>query len=344
MRDWITRHGLSGPAVTLGVQDVSFTRDDFDRWLPAEFPHPASPRPMTADELFEGLGLGTPVSLDVSDYEGARCLFDLNADELPAALQSAFNLVVNGGTLEHVFNVANALTNISRIVRPGGAVLHAFPVNNWVDHGFYQFSPTLAFDYYDAAGFEVLESAIVAWPRSPGQASIWEVTAAPPGLLGAGGPGGLDDRTYLHLFLVRRGDRIVERPVPVQTMYAWEHAPVLPPRWFSTFELHHGTRVERRNRYIFPLREFDKDGGLAWSVALPELQQWGDDVDCPSVSRLIVLEDDRPLGPAHAVHDVIRQHGSGRYSHWRDRVYMSTRDGSDPNGNGRTYVAVLPDA
>jgi len=342
MRDWVTRHGLCGPALTLGVQDVSFTRADFGRWLPADFPHPPSTRSMTAAEVFEGLGLGAPTSLDVSDYEGADVLFDLNAEELPAALRSGFNLVFNGGTVEHVFNVANALTNISRMVRAGGAVLHVFPVNNWVDHGFYQFSPTFAYDYYAAAGFEALESAIVAFARRLEDASIWEVTAAPPGLLGAGSPGGLDDRTYLHLFLARRGDQIVDRPVPVQAMYAPGRAPALPARWFSSFELHDGVRVERRTRHIVPLREFEQDSGFAWSVALPELQQWGDDLDRPSVSRLVLLEDDRPLGPAHAPHEVIRQHGNGRYSHWRDRVYLSTRDGSDPNRNGRAYVAVLP--
>jgi len=340
MHDWIARHGLSGPAVTLGVQDVSFTRDDFGRWLQAEFPHPPSSRPMTAAELFQGLGLGVPTSVDVSGYEGAEVLFDLNGDELPAALRSAFKFVVNGGTLEHVFNVPNALTSITRMLQAGGAVLHVFPVNNWVDHGFYQFSPTLAYDYYAAAGFESLESAMVAF--RPGPEPIWEVAAAPPGLLGAGSPGGLDDRTYLHLFLVRRGAQVVDRPVPMQGMYAPGQSHVLPPRWFSTFELRSGARIERPNRHTVPLRAFEKDSGFAWSVALPDLQQWGDDPDRPSVSRLVVLENDRPLGPAHATHQTIRQHGSGHYSHWRDRIYMSTRDGSDPNRNGRSYVAVLP--
>jgi len=342
MNDWIARHALSGPVVTLGVQQVSFTRDDFGSSLPAGFPHPPSPRPMTEAELFQGLGLGVPTSLDVSDYEGAQVLFDLNSEELPAALQSAFNLVFNGGTLEHVFHVPNALTNIGRMVRAGGAVLHVLPVNNWADHGFYQFSPTLAYDYYAAAGFETLESAMAAFQPRLEQGSIWEVSAAPPGLLGAGSPGGLDDRTYLHLFLVRRGEHVIDRPVPVQAMYAPGRSPVLPPRWFSSFELQSGTRIERPNRHIVALREFAKDSGFAWSIALPELQPWGDDLDRPSASRLIVLEDDRPLGPGHATHEIIRQHGGGRYSHWRDCVYLSTRDGSDPNRNGRTYVAILP--
>jgi hypothetical protein len=342
MHDWIARHGLSGPVVTLGVQDVSFTRDDFGRWLSPEFPRPASPRLMTADELFRGLGLGVPTSVDVSNYEGAQVLFDLNSKDLPGPLWSAFNLVFNGGTLEHVFDVPNALASMSRMLRPGGAVLHVFPVNNWVDHGFYQFSPTLAYDYYAAAGFETLESALAAFHQRPQQESIWEVNAAPPGLLGSGSAGGLDDRTYLHLFLTRRGEQVVDRPVPMQTMYAPGRPQVLPPRWFPSFELRDGTRVERPNRHVSSLRRFQRESGLAWSAALPELQQWGDDPDRPSVSRLVLLEDERPLGPAHATHEIIRQHGGGRYSHWRDRIYLSTRDGSDPNHNGRSYVAVLP--
>jgi hypothetical protein len=92
MHEWIARHGLSGPVVTLGEQHVSFTRADFSRWLPPEFPHPPSPRPMTAAELFEGLGLGAPTSVDLSDYEGADVLFDLNAEDLPPCCGPALTL------------------------------------------------------------------------------------------------------------------------------------------------------------------------------------------------------------------------------------------------------------
>ena len=75
--------------------------------------------------------------------------FDLNEDELPERLVSRFDAVFNGGTLEHVFHVPNALTSITRMLRPGGVVVHVVPCNGWVNHGFYQISPTLMFDYYD---------------------------------------------------------------------------------------------------------------------------------------------------------------------------------------------------
>ncbi|WP_435183985.1 hypothetical protein ACRYJJ_03935 [Cylindrospermopsis raciborskii G7] len=38
--------------------------------------------------------------------------------------------------------------------------MHASPANNYVDHGFYSFSPTVFYDYYTANGFEILKSCI----------------------------------------------------------------------------------------------------------------------------------------------------------------------------------------
>jgi hypothetical protein len=51
----------------------------------------------------------------------------------------------------------------------------------------------------------------------------------------------------------------------------------------------------------------------------------------------MVIEDGRPLGPAHSFHDTIRNQGRGRFSHWHSGLYFSTSDGSDPRANGRVY-------
>jgi len=59
--------------------------------------------------------------------------------------------------------------------------------------------------------------------------------------------------------------------------------------------------------------------------------------DESGLSALTLFEDGRPLGPAHAVHDDIRQLGGGRYSHWGAWLYFSASDGSDPRTNGRIY-------
>ncbi len=63
--------------------------------------------------------------------------------------------------------------------------------------------------------------------------------------------------------------------------------------------------------------------------------------DDAGVSRLVLLEDGRPLGPPHALHAEIRELGGGRLSHWHGQLLFSTSDNSDPATNGRTY-AVLP--
>ncbi|MES2196608.1 MAG: hypothetical protein V4517_19475 [Pseudomonadota bacterium] len=59
-------------------------------------------------------------------------------------------------------------------------------------------------------------------------------------------------------------------------------------------------------------------------------------------ATLIILEDGRPLGPAHSSHKEIAELGAGRYSHWKgtaDSVLVfSSSDNTDPRTNGRTYT------
>ena len=53
------------------------------------------------------------------------------------------------------------------------------------------------------------------------------------------------------------------------------------------------------------------------------------------------MEDGKPLGPAHAVHEDIRTKGRGAYSHWTaDLLYFSASDNGDPRKNGRAYTLV----
>lgn len=60
--------------------------------------------------------------------------------------------------------------------------------------------------------------------------------------------------------------------------------------------------------------------------------------DRESVSRLMLYEDGRALGPAHAAHCAIRDTGQGRFSHWGAQIYFSASDNSDPTTNGRVYT------
>ncbi len=104
----------------------------------------------------------------------------------------------------------------------------------------------------------------------------------------------------------------------------------------------HGVRVPQPVAFdpatLRPLvPPFVRESGFAWQVVLPELAPVADDLDAPTRSRLVLLEDGRPLWLRHTAHDEIRAKGQGAYSHWRDRVILSTPDNSDPNANQRTY-------
>lgn len=97
-----------------------------------------------AEPLLRRLGAQQVESLDASSYEQASIVHDMN---LPIAddLKNRFTAVLDGGSLEHVFNVPCALRNCLEMVALGGHFLGASPTNNWMGHGFYQFSPELFF-------------------------------------------------------------------------------------------------------------------------------------------------------------------------------------------------------
>jgi len=108
-----------------------------------------------ADDLLSPAGFIVD-SMDASAYEGASIIHDLNLP-IPIYLKGRFDLVWDGGTLEHVFNFPVALQNAMQMVRIGGHIFLDTPANNQCGHGFYQFSPELFFRVFTPAnGFELL--------------------------------------------------------------------------------------------------------------------------------------------------------------------------------------------
>jgi hypothetical protein len=109
-----------------------------------------------ADGFFRHvLGFDAVESIDFSAYQGASIVQDIG-DPLADELAGAFDLAVDGGTLEHVFNLPVAIGNLMRLVRVGGAVYAHSPANDLCGHGFYQFSPELMFRVFsESNGFEL---------------------------------------------------------------------------------------------------------------------------------------------------------------------------------------------
>ena len=102
------------------------------------------PMPQYAEFFFKHLGAQSVESLDASGYEGADYITDLN-DPIPDHLHGRFDLVYDGGSLEHIFNTPQALKNYMSLTREGGSVVIETMANNTMGHGFYQFSPEIFF-------------------------------------------------------------------------------------------------------------------------------------------------------------------------------------------------------
>lgn len=60
--------------------------------------------------------------LDVSDYEGADVVWDLNYP-IPDFLKGKFDFIYDSSVLDNLFNVGQALSNICQMLKPGGRFL-----------------------------------------------------------------------------------------------------------------------------------------------------------------------------------------------------------------------------
>ena len=100
-----------------------------------------------AEPFLLSLGATSVDSIDFSNYEGASQIWDLN-QQIPTTMGNQFSLLIDGGSLEHVFNVPVAIKNCIEMLKVGGHLIHITPANNFMGHGFYQFSPELFFRVY----------------------------------------------------------------------------------------------------------------------------------------------------------------------------------------------------
>jgi hypothetical protein len=110
-----------------------------------------------AKEIFTDFGFKNIISIDVNDYEKPDYLIDLNNPNdktIESWLCEKADLIINHGTLEHCFNIATAIKNMAAICKTNGYIYCHSPLNNYINHGFYQISPCFYQDFFDKNGFE----------------------------------------------------------------------------------------------------------------------------------------------------------------------------------------------
>jgi SAM-dependent methyltransferase len=217
------RRKFSGRIATLGVQTVYMSprelQQQFERFSVA----PAAQLEKDAKEisdklLFKMLGFDELESMDYSDFEGADHIVDLNQDGLPEELRQKFDIVLDSGTIEHVFHIPNVMKNVVSLVKVGGRIIFLSPSSNHMDHGFYMFSPTFFADYFLANKFEINTCYVVRY--SPNMDDLWDAYEYDTQRWRDLHIGGLDDKPYAIFFVATRTSESTSGVIPQQNYYA----------------------------------------------------------------------------------------------------------------------------
>lgn len=111
-----------------------------------------------------------------------------------------------------------------------------------------------------------------------------------------------------------------------------------PDRTFVTRLL---TSKEVLETSLMPAAEAENPIGFVNVARLPDSFSASADDQTDERSPLLLLEDAKLLGPRHYPFTFVRDIGRGVYVHFREWLWFSTSDNSDPRTNGRTYEVLL---
>lgn len=143
----VGRQRMSAPTAAIAsiLSDIVTPREQIPAILEGQF----------AEPLLTLLGAEQVSSADASDWERATYIHDFN-QPLPAYLANRFSIVLDGGTIEHVFNIPQAFKNCMEMVRIGGHFIQVNVANNYMGHGFWQFCPELIYRIFSPDnGFQI---------------------------------------------------------------------------------------------------------------------------------------------------------------------------------------------
>lgn len=172
---------------------------------------------LTTRELFLGFGFDHYDDIDFTSDEGCTIVHDMNRP-VPAELHGQYDLAVEMGTLEHIFDIRTAFESIVRMLKVGGVAFHLSPVD-WFNHGFYNFSFTLFNDVYRANGFDDPIFYIVAfpmeWDKNP-EIRFAKIDFTPRQVLLSPAP---EKHLYMVSCIARKAKELPSFQIPTQAVY-----------------------------------------------------------------------------------------------------------------------------
>jgi SAM-dependent methyltransferase len=167
VEEFMPRVSGRGAVLSLARQRITSDPAEVIDYLAAsgfdvDFPDMRTAGTLTTREMFRSLGFDAYDDVDFTPEEACTIVHDMN-QPLPEAYHDRYDLVFEMGTLEHIFDVKTSFQNIIAALKTGGSVIHLAPLN-FINHGFYNFSPTLFHDVYRVNGFADLDFYLLEFP------------------------------------------------------------------------------------------------------------------------------------------------------------------------------------
>lgn len=108
------------------------------------------------EKLFRMIGADTVDTIDYSPYENCTIVHDLN-NPVDQSLHNKYDYILDAGTMEHIFDVKTVMANYKNMLKEDGVIAILTCCNNFVGHGFYQFSPEFFRTVFsEQTGFETI--------------------------------------------------------------------------------------------------------------------------------------------------------------------------------------------
>ncbi len=107
--------------------------------------HGEGEHPILDASLFRAMGNDTYFVADISPYEGADYIFDV-CGEVPEELIGRFDFIIDGGSLDNVFDPLSMVRNMTKMLRPGGRMF-IFAWSNGFPSAYVKITPDWIMDY-----------------------------------------------------------------------------------------------------------------------------------------------------------------------------------------------------
>ena len=111
-------------------------------------------------DFFSSVGFTDYKSIDINGaYHSFQ--FDLNKNIFEEYnFNQKYDLVINNGTGEHVFNQHSLFLNFHNLTKSNGIMLNILPFIDWINHGFYNFNPIFFADLAASNNYQLLKISL----------------------------------------------------------------------------------------------------------------------------------------------------------------------------------------